>query len=240
MAFPHSQTPTINLGTSLRRTSAFNAMRKWTRCVAQAMDTPDESDLLPALSRIIENWIDIDALSLKTPGDGNSATASVSACRKVSNSWVMDAAMPAPASCFDERSMEIELTGGNDRPVRIGLRRSGNKGPFTSEECENLTVLQPLLAVLLKTRTRANGAAASQEIAAKTDVEAKICELKKIFGVSDREGEVIKMIVAGHSNYSIGSHLTITVGTVKIHRKNAYRKLRICSQSELFSLIFAA
>ena len=51
-----------------------------------------------------------------------------------------------------------------------------------------------------------------------------------------REIEVIGMILKGYSAAAIADGLSITHGTVKVHRKNAYRKLRISSQAELFSL----
>ncbi|MBP5855771.1 helix-turn-helix transcriptional regulator [Marivibrio halodurans] len=54
--------------------------------------------------------------------------------------------------------------------------------------------------------------------------------------LSDRQSEVITFILRGHSTESISLHLNISSGTVKIHRKNAYNKLGISSQAELFSL----
>jgi DNA-binding CsgD family transcriptional regulator len=50
-----------------------------------------------------------------------------------------------------------------------------------------------------------------------------------------RERDVVRMVLRGHSSESIGRHLEISTGTVKIHRKNLYGKLGISSQSELFS-----
>ena len=50
-----------------------------------------------------------------------------------------------------------------------------------------------------------------------------------------REREVATLILKGHSSASVSAMAGITVGTVKIHRKNIYRKLSISSQSELLS-----
>jgi len=50
-----------------------------------------------------------------------------------------------------------------------------------------------------------------------------------------REREVVTLVLRGHSSMSIGYVLNISTGTVKIHRKNAYEKLNISSQAELFS-----
>jgi DNA-binding CsgD family transcriptional regulator len=50
-----------------------------------------------------------------------------------------------------------------------------------------------------------------------------------------REREVAAYILKGHSSASIAALTGLAIGTVKIHRKNLYRKLRISSQSELFA-----
>ena len=54
--------------------------------------------------------------------------------------------------------------------------------------------------------------------------------------LTHRECEIAGLILKGHSSKSIARIIEISPGTVKIHRKNIYRKLGISSQSELFSL----
>lgn len=55
-----------------------------------------------------------------------------------------------------------------------------------------------------------------------------------------RETEVIAMVLRGYSSAAIAATLDISDETVKVHRKNAYRKLGISSQAQLFSLFVAA
>lgn len=50
-----------------------------------------------------------------------------------------------------------------------------------------------------------------------------------------REREVVEFTLKGHSADAVGKILEISSGTVRIHRKNIYSKLRIHSQGELFS-----
>ncbi|MBT5434251.1 MAG: helix-turn-helix transcriptional regulator [Rhodospirillaceae bacterium] len=50
-----------------------------------------------------------------------------------------------------------------------------------------------------------------------------------------REREIVAMMLRGHSSKSIARAVAISVGTVKNHRKNIYRKLSVHSQSELFA-----
>jgi DNA-binding CsgD family transcriptional regulator len=54
--------------------------------------------------------------------------------------------------------------------------------------------------------------------------------------LSDREHEVIQHVLRGHSSESISFNLDISITTVKTHRKRAYGKLNISSQSELLSI----
>ncbi len=58
--------------------------------------------------------------------------------------------------------------------------------------------------------------------------------------LTPREREVAEFTLKGHSAESTGQILGIAPGTVRIHRRNIYSKLRINSQGELFSCFLAA
>jgi DNA-binding CsgD family transcriptional regulator len=53
--------------------------------------------------------------------------------------------------------------------------------------------------------------------------------------LTQREREVVEFTLKGHSAVAVGKILEISPGTVSIHRRNIYAKLRIRSQGELFS-----
>lgn len=55
-----------------------------------------------------------------------------------------------------------------------------------------------------------------------------------------RERQVVELTLRGHSADAIGKLLEISSGTVRIHRRNIYTKLRISSQGELFSAFISA
>jgi len=57
--------------------------------------------------------------------------------------------------------------------------------------------------------------------------------------LSPREREVAGLILKGHSTEAIARITEIAAGTVKLHRKNIYRKLQISSQGELFNLLLS-
>ena len=54
-----------------------------------------------------------------------------------------------------------------------------------------------------------------------------------------RERAVAELTLKGHSAEAVGRLLGIAAGTVRIHRRNIYAKLRISSQGELFSRFVA-
>lgn len=57
--------------------------------------------------------------------------------------------------------------------------------------------------------------------------------------LSKRELEIVTLILKGHSSYSIAATLGLSPNTVKVHRRQAYAKLTISSQAELFHLFLS-
>ena len=57
--------------------------------------------------------------------------------------------------------------------------------------------------------------------------------------LSKRELEIVTLILKGHSTYSIAARLGVSPNTVKVHRRQAYAKLTISSQAELFHLFLS-
>ena len=54
--------------------------------------------------------------------------------------------------------------------------------------------------------------------------------------LTQREQEITQLLLRGHSTKSIARELEIAPGTVMVHKRNLFAKLRITSQYELFSL----
>lgn len=76
-----------------------------------------------------------------------------------------------------------------------------------------------------------------------TPMEARIEEAFRTIGegvLTLRERQVVELTLRGHSAEAIGGLLGIAPGTVRIHRRNIYSKLRISSQGELFSKFISA
>jgi DNA-binding CsgD family transcriptional regulator len=75
--------------------------------------------------------------------------------------------------------------------------------------------------------------------AASKDMEGHIEAAFRSVGegvLTPRERQVVELTLRGYSAEAIGRILEISPGTVRIHRRNIYTKLRIRSQGELFSL----
>ncbi|MHA6645908.1 helix-turn-helix transcriptional regulator [Mesorhizobium sp. A623] len=56
--------------------------------------------------------------------------------------------------------------------------------------------------------------------------------------LSQRERELVQLVLAGHPTVTVSSRLGITVGTVKNHRRRIYEKLDITTERELFLQFF--
>jgi DNA-binding NarL/FixJ family response regulator len=54
--------------------------------------------------------------------------------------------------------------------------------------------------------------------------------------LTERETQVINLVLHGHSTKTLAEKLSISMETVKLHRKHAYAKLEVSSQAELFYL----
>ena len=65
----------------------------------------------------------------------------------------------------------------------------------------------------------------------------KLQKLFKQYEVSQREQEIITLILQGKSNREIEDELYISLKTVKNHTTNIYKKLRIKTRSQLIILI---
>jgi len=125
--------------------------------------------------------------------------------------------------------------------VAISLMRSGESSRFSAREFRLLDSVAPIVVSLAQRHW--------QDVPGKFDVEAAVDEphqdralientVSTLFSqrITPRETQVVAQVLEGHSSDSIAKNLGISVGTVRIHRRNIYAKLRISSQQELFSI----
>lgn len=108
----------------------------------------------------------------------------------------------------------------------ITLFRSREAGDFCAQEIEILRILNRHLSASFSMRFP-NGLK-------KKDNETDKSLMKK-FGLTDREAEIMELIISGNSNQQIGEMLFISENTVKKHINNLYRKLDVVNRSQLMT-----
>jgi DNA-binding CsgD family transcriptional regulator len=100
-----------------------------------------------------------------------------------------------------------------------------------------LQALAPAISGLCS-RHWANVAAPPSLMRARPRDAAQVTAAYTEFGarqLSERERQIVSLILQGHSTGSVAHLLDISAGTVKVHRKNIYRKLGLSTQAELFA-----
>lgn len=116
--------------------------------------------------------------------------------------------------------------------VVISLSRGARQPRFTPEDVAKINSIHKTLSAAVIRNWNLRGAERQPE--ALNQVEERLAT----FGadrLSPREAEVVRLVLQGHSAGSASAFLGITEGTVKVHRHNAYSKLGVSSQAELFS-----
>ncbi|MCZ6667258.1 MAG: LuxR C-terminal-related transcriptional regulator [Gammaproteobacteria bacterium] len=131
----------------------------------------------------------------------------------------------------------------NGVAVVISLMRSGDSSRFSAREFRLLDSVAPIVISLAQRHWKnLHNRFAVEPSDLATGEQHKIIEdtVSALFSprITPRETQVVAQVLEGHSSDSIARSLGISVGTVRIHRRNVYGKLQISSQQELFSIFF--
>lgn len=127
---------------------------------------------------------------------------------------------------LQELSIAVALPDG--AMGEISLARPANEGGFTSDHLRRLRLFYPLLAAAFRSLRRDLS----------TVAEGRPAQRLEDFGrgvLSPREAQIVQMVLKGHSSQSIGLSLGIALPTVKTHRRNAYHRLGVSTQQQLFN-----
>jgi len=123
---------------------------------------------------------------------------------------------------------------GEEGFLNIALGKRRPRAAFTGRELETLRAIRPVVEQLCQQHW-VDAANASPG----TNLRGQLNAALNDFGSSlltEREAQVIKLVLHGHSTKTLAERLSISMETVKLHRKHAYAKLEINSQAELFYL----
>jgi len=118
--------------------------------------------------------------------------------------------------------------------VNIALGKTVARASFSKRERSILKDIQPVVEVLGQQHW-----GNPERESPNTNLRAQLHAALEAFGSSlltDRETQVINLVLHGHSTRTVAEKLSISMETVKLHRKHAYAKLEVSSQAELFYL----
>jgi len=130
----------------------------------------------------------------------------------------------------DEMALFTEL--GDDRFLSFSIGRRGSESRFRRHELKYIERDLPVLGALCRQHFK-QASTQPTEASAKQRLEFAL----ERFGeeaLTPRERDVAVCILKGHSSKSTAREIEVSPETVKIHRKNIYRKLNVSSQSDLF------
>lgn len=130
-----------------------------------------------------------------------------------------------------------------DTTAILSVARQQQKRRFSRAERDAFALAAPVVGALGDAYWQNRPSSGTLVFDLPFDAHAAIESAFKNFGqdiLTTREREVVTLVLKGHSSASIAHILSISPGTVKIHRKNAYDKLCISSQAELFSKFIEA
>lgn len=133
----------------------------------------------------------------------------------------------------DECGYLIPITG--EGFVNIALGRTVGRPPFTRQQLDTLQAIRPTVELLCQQHWAESGSDGSSSANLRGQMHAAL----NAFGSSlltERETQVINLVLHGHSTKAVAEKFSISIETVKLHRKHAYAKLEIGSQAELFYL----
>ena len=124
--------------------------------------------------------------------------------------------------------------------VVVSLMRSGNYSAYSAREFRKLKEVSPIVSALVQQQHtdlyhRFSDYAGDE---GQSSIQRSIDNAFRTFGrnlLTPRERDVVEYVLKGNSSAAIGRLLSISAGTVQIHRRNIYQKLGINSQGELFS-----
>ena len=130
------------------------------------------------------------------------------------------------------------VPAGEGVTVVLSLMRREGSGAFRDADYALMRKAEPLVAALVRRAWSRLGPRFDAAGKRQTDDRKPVAEARS--RISDkltlRESAIIELVLQGHSSESIGLRLGVATGTVKVHRRNIYRKLGISSQAQLMSL----
>ena len=193
----------------------------------------------PSIAFVVDDDISIrESLELLLRDDGLEVKTFVSAQEYLSNPSVafpscllLDISLPGLNGLDLQKRVAVErpempiifITGHGDIPMTVQAMKAGAVEFLTKPFSDNI-----LLTAVRNALVRSK---------ALLDRAVEIRELKSRYScLTEREREVMALVVAGLPNKQVGGELSISEVTVKAHRGNMMRKMKVESLAELVSI----
>ncbi|MCW5658645.1 MAG: response regulator transcription factor [Burkholderiaceae bacterium] len=117
----------------------------------------------------------------------------------------------------------IFITGHGDVPMTVRAMKAG-AADFLTKPFEEQALLDAVNAAIERDRTRRRDS-------------TRVAELGQLYRtLTEREREVMKLVVAGRANKQIAAELGLSLVTVKVHRGQVMRKMLAKSVPELLRM----
>ncbi len=133
------------------------------------------------------------------------------------------------------------LSDGDGGHLLLSFARYGRAGRYSAADIAHAKTVAPVVLATLASswRSIATPGALMPPTSADVQLHLDLRRARSNFGrsaLTDREFEVVQMLLRGYPLDVISTRLGMAEGTTRVHRRNIYRKLDIGSQAELFSL----
>lgn len=134
-------------------------------------------------------------------------------------------------------SIDVLWRIDDDTALVFFMQRNIHSNDFTAADLMALRLILPLLSAALSRHYQLAAHLPQRHSDDNTHLQVE-CTLSNFASslLTKRERDVLLYLLRGYSSALTAEKLNTSDGTVKIHRKNIYRKLEIGSQAELFSL----
>ncbi|MEH6575513.1 MAG: helix-turn-helix transcriptional regulator [Amphritea sp.] len=127
----------------------------------------------------------------------------------------------------------LQIQTGVDTKIIISMGRKAQLGVVSRREMNKLKSIYPVIEALLQQFWVFQGDNYSCQVCEEGVFERAL----QSFGygiLTQREREISALILKGYSSKCISRTLDISIGTVKVHRRNIHSRMNISNQSDLF------
>ncbi len=134
---------------------------------------------------------------------------------------------------------EVALVSYPSQGVSLHLclgRDKGSNRKFSAKEVKDAHSIFPIVEALINRHWSDLDTSGAFDAGVAVEKLTKLAQKAHGVNLTPRQAEIVFLILKGHSSTSISYELSIAYQTVKVFRRQIYKKCNISSQAELFSM----